>query len=106
MNIKLRGTEKVIKKFQEGGAMPAEGTPVEQTPEGGAPVEGGEEDPLMQLAQAAMQALQSQDCQMAMQVCQAFVQIIQQAQGGAPEQQPASEPVYKKGGILLRRERI
>ena len=105
MNIKLRGTEKVIKKFQEGGAMPAEGTPVEQTPEGGAPVEGGEEDPLMQLAQAAMQALQSQDCQMAMQVCQTFVQMIQQAQGGAPEQ-PQGEPVYKKGGKLLRYERF
>lgn len=105
MNIKLRGTEKVIKKFQEGGAMPAEGTPVEQTPEGGAPVEGGGEDPLMQLAQAAMQALQSQDCQMAMQVCQAFVQMIQQAQGGAPEQ-PQGQPVYKKGGKLLRYERF
>ena len=105
MNIKLRGTEKVIKKFQEGGAMPADGTPVEQTPEGGAPVEGGGEDPLMQLAQAAMQALQSQDCQMAMQVCQAFVQMIQQAQGGAPEQ-PQGQPVYKKGGKLLRYERF
>lgn len=105
MNIKLRGTEKVIKKFQEGGAMPAEGTPVEQTPESGAPVEGGGEDPLMQLAQAAMQALQSQDCQMAMQVCQTFVQMIQQAQGGAPEQ-PQGEPVYKKGGKLLRYERF
>ena len=105
MNIKLRGTEKVIKKFQEGGAMPAEGTPVEQTPEGGAPVEGGGEDPLMQLAQAAMQALQSQDCQMAMQVCQAFVQMIQQAQGSAPEQ-PQGQPVYKKGGKLLRYERF
>lgn len=105
MNIKLRGTEKVIKKFQEGGAMPAEGTPVKQTPESGAPVEGGGEDPLMQLAQAAMQALQSQDCQMAMQVCQTFVQMIQQAQGGAPEQ-PQGEPIYRRGGKLLRYERF
>ena len=104
MNIKLRGIEKSIKKFQEGGAMPAEGAPVEQAPEGGAPAEGGGEDPLMQLAQAAMQALQSQDCQMAMQVCQAFVQMIQQAQGGA--EQPQGEPVYRKGGKLLRYERI
>ena len=103
MNIKLRGIEKSIKKFQEGGAMPAEGAPVEQAPEGGAPAEGGGEDPLMQLAQAAMQALQSQDCQMAMQVCQAFVQMIQQAQGGAEQQ---SQPVFKKGGKLLRYERI
>lgn len=103
MKTQLRGIEKIIKKFQEGGAMPAEGAPVEQAPEGGAPVEGGGEDPLMQLAQAAMQALQSQDCQIAMQVCQAFVQMIQQAQGGAEQQ---SQPVFKKGGILLRREKI
>ena len=104
MKTQLRGIEKIIKKFQEGGAMPAEGAPVEQAPEGGAPVEGGGEDPLMQLAQAAMQALQSQSCEMAMQVCQAFVQMIQQAQGGA--EQPQAEPIYKKGGKLLRYERI
>ena len=103
MNIKLRGTEKVIKKFQEGGAMPAEGTPVEQTPEGGAPVEGGGEDPLMQLASVFQQGLQNQDCQMLAQGAQMFLQLISQAN---QEQQPASEPIYKKGGVLLRRERI
>ena len=105
MNVQFKKVNAQIKKFQEGGAMPAEGAPVEQAPEGGAPVEEGGEDPLMQLAQAAMQALQSQDCQMAMQVCQAFVQMIQQAQGGAPEQ-PQGEPVYRKGGKLLRYERF
>ena len=73
MNIKLRGTEKVIKKFQEGGAMPAEGTPVEQTPEEGAPVEGGGEDPLMQLASVFQQGLQNQDCQMLAQGAQMFL---------------------------------
>lgn len=103
MNVKFKKLDNSIKKFQEGGAMPAEGAPVEQAPEGGEPVEGGGEDPLMQLAQAAMQALQSQDCQMAMQVCQAFVQMIQQAQGGTEQQ---SQPVFKKGGKLLRYERI
>jgi hypothetical protein len=37
-----------------------------------------------------------------MQVCQAFLQIVQQAQGGgAPEEQ--GQPVFKKGGILVRR---
>jgi len=52
-----------------------------------------------------MQALQSQDCQAAMQVCQIFLQLIEQAQGGggaAPA--PQGEPVYRRGGILVRRK--
>lgn len=102
-----------VPKFQDGGAMPpqdpgaAQGAPA--GPEaGGAPAEGGEGgDPMMQIAQMAMQALQSQDCNAAMQVCEAFVQLVQQAQGGgAPEGgAPAEqgEPVYRAGGRLVRR---
>jgi hypothetical protein len=58
----------------------------------------------MQLAQGAAQALQSQDCNMAMQVCQALVQVVQQiaGQGG---QESQGEPVFRKGGVLLRRVR-
>lgn len=85
-----------IKKFQEGGAM---------APDAAAQQGGGGQDPIMQLAQAAMQALQSQDCNMAMQVCQVFVQMIQQSQGGAPAEEPQGEPVYRKGGTLVRRIR-
>lgn len=86
-----------VKKFQEGGAM--EQAPVEQT----APEEAAaqQQDPLMMLAEASMQALQNQDCQMAMQVCQALVQMLQQAQGGGTPAQ--GEPVFRKGGVLLRR---
>ena len=91
-----------VKKFQEGGAMPAEEAPMEQAPAqeqaGGSP-----EDALMQLAQLAMQALQNQDCESAMAVCQGFVEMIQASQGGggaAPE-----EPVYRAGGKLVRRIR-
>lgn len=92
MEIKLR-------KFQEGGAMP----PQEAPQEGAAPQEGGQ-DPIMQIAEMAAQALQSQDCELAMQVCEAFLQLVQQAQGGgAPEEAPQGEPVYRKGGILVRR---
>ena len=101
MNLKFKG----IKKFQEGGAAPAPGPEnPEMTEQAGAPAGGGE-DPLMQIAQAAMQALQSQDCNMAMQVCEAFVQMIQQAQGGGAEQAPEAqgEPVYRAGGRLIRR---
>ena len=97
MRIKAR-------KFQEGGPMPAEEAPMEQAPaEGGAPAGGSPEDALMQMAQLAMQALQNQDCEAAMAVCQAFVEMIQAQQGGggaAPE-----EPVYRAGGKLVRRIR-
>jgi hypothetical protein len=39
---------------------------------------------MMQLAQMAQQALQANDGQMALQVCDALLQLLQQAQGGAP----------------------
>lgn len=94
----MKFTPKNVFKFQEGGAMPAE-APME-APEAGAPAEGGQ-DPLMMLAEMAAQALQAQDCQMAMQVCQGFMQLVQQMAGPAPEEQ--GEPVFKKGGKLSRR---
>ena len=86
------------RKFQEGGPMPA----------GGAP-QGGE-DPMMMLVQGAQQAVQNQDCETAMQVCQMLLELAGGAgapQGGAPEEAapaPAEgEPVYRRGGRLLRR---
>lgn len=104
-----------IKVFQAGGPMGPEGAP-EEAPmggapapeEAGAPTEGGApeggEDPIMQIAQVAMQALQTQDCEAAMAVCEAFIQLIQQSQGGAPEEAaPEGEPVYRNGGVLSRR---
>lgn len=106
--MKITLKENKTRKFQVGGTMPA-GAPVEEpTVEGGAPAgqmasdQGGEQDPIMILAQMSAQAIQSQDCQMAMQVCQAFLEIVQQMQGGAPEE-PQGEPVFRKGGTLVRR---
>ena len=89
----------MIRKFQEGGEMaaPEGGTPAGATPEGAAP-EGG--DPTAQILEAAMAALQNQDCNLAMQVLQAIVQMLG---GGAPEGPAAPEgqaPVFKKGGKL------
>ena len=79
--------------------MPEQGVPAEpQAQEAPA----GAEDPMMQLIQAAAQALQGQDCNLAMQVCQAFLEIVQQMQGGAPEE-PQGEPVFRRGGTLVRR---
>ena len=100
-----------IPMFQEGGAMPPQGGAPEAPEQGGAPApeeQGGEpqggEDPIMQIAQMAAQALQSGDCQAAMQVCQTFMQLVQQSQGGGEQQKaPQGEPVYRKGGKLVKR---
>lgn len=94
-----------VKKFQDGGAVAPE-TGGQEMPQEGASQEAqaGQEDPLMQIAQMAAQALQSRDCQTAMQVCEAFMQIVQQAQGGAPQEEaPQGEPVYRRGGTLVKR---
>ena len=91
---------KLGRKFQEGGAMPAGAAP--QGPQGG-------EDPMAMLMQGAQQAVEAQDCQIAMQVCQMLLEL---AGGGAPaEAAPAEaapapaegEPVYRRGGRLVRR---
>ena len=93
---------KLGRKFQEGGAMPA-GAPA-AAPQGG-------EDPMAMLMQGAQQAVEAQDCEIAMQVCQMLLEL---AGGGAPaeaapapqEAAPApaeGEPVYRRGGRLVRR---
>lgn len=82
-----------LKFLQEGGPMPAP----EQQPQ----------DPMEQLVGMAAQALQNNDPNLAMQVCEALVQLAQQAAPQAPpteEPAPAGgEPVFKKGGKLVRR---
>lgn len=82
-----------------GGAAPAQG---------GAPApEQGGGDPIMQLAEVAMQALETQDCQAAMAVCEAFISMIQPQGGAAPAPAGApagGAPVFKKGGVLVGRK--
>lgn len=107
MNINIRNYQSEIQKFQEGGAMPAEAAPeaapMEAAPAEEAPQGGG--DPVMELAQMAMQALQGQDCEAAMAVCEGFVQLVQEMAGGgaagAPGAAPEGEPVYRRGGKLV-----
>lgn len=81
-----------LKFLQEGGAMPAE-QPAQ--------------DPMQELVAMAAQALQANDPNLAMQVCQALVQMADQAAQAAPAEQPAEapagEPVFKMGGKLVRR---
>ena len=98
-----------ISKFQMGGAAPAPaedpaaaqgGAPME----GGAPAEGGAEggDPMAQILQVAAQAVQTQNCEAAMAVCQALMQI---AQGGAAPEQAPEEPTFARNGAKLVRVR-
>lgn len=93
------------RKFQQGGAMPAEqaaGAPEQAPVQGGAAPEQGMEDPMAQILQVAVQAVQTQNCEAAMAVCQALVQL---AQGGAQEQAPQEEPTFAKRGAKLVRIR-
>lgn len=88
---------KLGNKFQAGGPMPA------PAPQGG-------EDPTAMLLQGAQQAVQGQDCEIAMQVCQMLIEAL--GGGGNPQEAapqeatpaPAEgEPVYRRGGRLVRR---
>ena len=95
-----------IKKFQQGGPAPAPQGPTmapQAQPEG----QGG--DPLMEIAQIFIQGLQTQNCEMLAQGAQAFLMLLQQAQGGAeqaaPVGEPQGEPVFKKGGKLCGRKK-
>ena len=107
MNINIRNYQSNVQKFQEGGAMPAEAAPgaapMEAAPVEEAPKQGG--DPVMELAQIATQALQGQDCEAAMAVCEGYLQLIQEMAGGgeagAPEGAPQAEHVYRAGGKLV-----
>lgn len=128
-----------IRKFQAGGAAPGGapdpsqggGDPSAQggAPAGGDPSQGGGQDPVTQLVQMAQQALQGQDCQAAMAVCDGLISLIQQSQGGGeggapppgggdpsqgggqpggavPSQRRGGKigtPVYSKGGKLSKR---
>ena len=85
-----------IRKFQEGGAVaPA------KAPMGGDPAM--EQDPLMQILQIAGEALQTQNCEAAMAVCEALMMLAQDAQGAAPMGEPQGEPVFKKGGKIAKK---
>lgn len=101
MQILDRKPNRNARRYQVGGPM--EEAPMEEAPAGapaeGAAPEGGEQDPLMQILQVAAQAVQTQNCEAAMAVCQALLQI---AQGGGA---PAEEPTFARRGTKLTRVR-
>ena len=93
-----------IREYQEGGNMPS-------APATGAPTgpEGGQ-DPIMQIADIFAQGLQSGDCNMLAQGAQMFIQLISQAMNqagpqGPVDQAPEGEPVFKKGGKIVKRKK-
>lgn len=96
---------KIILKRQQGGTVDPNAAPVDETTQGAEPMEQtapAEQDPMMMLAQGAAQALQNNDCQTALQVCQALLEMMQQAQGGTPEE-TQGEPVFAKHGAKIVR---
>lgn len=95
-----------IKKFQMGGQMAPEAMPAEPGMEGGAPAgaeAGG--DPIAQLGEAAMQALETQDPQIAFSVCEMILQLLQAGgpQGGAPAPAPEEPVMMRKGGKMCKK---
>lgn len=92
---------KNIGKFQEGGTMP---------PQDPAAAQGGG-DPMQEILMGCQQAVETQDCQIALQVCQVMLEMAGGAAApaeAAPAPAPAEaqgEPVYRKGGSLVRRIR-
>lgn len=84
-----------VKILQEGGNMPAEPAPEAQT---------SPEQMLQQILQVATQALQGEDCQAAMAVCAALVQM---SQGQAAQAETPAEPVMaRKGTKLVVKKRL
>lgn len=91
-----------IKKFQQGGMAPEQVNPGVSNNQ---PAQG---DPLMEIAQIFMQGLQTQNCELLAQGAQAFLMLLQQAQGEAqqaPIGEPQGEPVFKKGGKICGRKK-
>ena len=80
-----------IKKFQQGGPMPAEA----------APAQGGQDQMMAQLEQMAMEIIQSVGPEGAAMLAEMIMGMLQQG-GGAPAE---GQPVFAKGGKLLRRNR-
>lgn len=86
-----------IKKFQQGGPMPADptmaGAPVEAVP---APAQGGQDQMMAQLEQMAMEIIQSVGPEGAAMLAEMIMAMLQQ--GGAPAE--GAQPVFRKGGKL------
>jgi hypothetical protein len=96
-----------IKKFQMGGAMDPAMAGAEMGAEAGAAAgaeagamgaEGAASgDPIMELVQMAAEALQAQDPNMAMAVCEGLIALVQ---GGAPAPGGEEPVMMRRGGKM------
>jgi hypothetical protein len=87
---------KLVKKFQQGGPMPAE-APMD--PAAGAPAQGGQDQMMAQLEQMAMEIIQSVGPEGAAMLAEMIMAMLQQG-GGAPAE---GQPVFAKGGKMKRK---
>jgi hypothetical protein len=101
MKVKLGNLEREVKKFQEGGEMAPEEAQMAPEEAQAQPAQ----DPMQEILNAAMQAVQTNDGQLALQVCAALVQLAQGAAGGQEPAPAEGEPVYRKGGRLAYRRK-
>jgi len=85
-----------IKKFQSGGQVAPETAPAP------AP-QGGQDQMMAQLEQMAMEIIQSVGPEGAAMLAEMIMTMLQQVQ--APMGAPQGEPVFKKGGVIARRNR-
>lgn len=100
----MKISENLIKKLQDGGQMSAEPAPA-PTAAPAAQGEGGQ-DPVAMIIEAAIQALQANDGQLALQVCAALVSTAQQQMNGGQEPVPAEPVMAKRGGKLVVSKRL
>lgn len=89
-----------IKRYQMGGEVAADpnAAPIDND----APMEGAQ-DPMEQIVMLFAQGLEQQNCEALAQGAQMFLELVQQAQGGA-EAAPAGQPVFGKGGKIVSRK--
>jgi hypothetical protein len=80
-----------IKKFQMGGQVAPEVAPAP------APEQGGQDQMMAQLEQMAMEIIQSVGPEGAAMLAEMIMAMLQQ--GGAPQ----GQPVFRKGGKLVRK---
>lgn len=94
-----------VKKFQAGGPMPEEaGAPMPAEAGAPAPEQGGAADQeaamMEQLYQMAGEIIQQMGPEAAAMLAQAIMEMLQGGQ--APMPAPEEQPVYRKGGVLVR----
>jgi hypothetical protein len=85
-----------VKKFQQGGPMPADPA-MDPAMAGGAPAEGGQNEMMAQIEQMAMEIIQSIGPEGAAMLAETIMAMLQQG-GGAPQ---GEQPVFRKGGRII-----